>query len=84
MLRSLVVEVLQDKPSEKILFRIWREGQQRADAAAGDNASFEMEEDQVRRDRRGPGQTGWWLGRHRDDEETETRNEGPGTQEKLA
>lgn len=48
VLRSLVVEVLQDKPSEKILFRIWREGQQRADAAAGDNASFEMEEDQVR------------------------------------
>ena len=48
VLRSLVVEVLQDKPSEKILFRIWREGQQRADAAAADNASFEMEEDQVR------------------------------------
>eukprot|EP00903_Cladosiphon_okamuranus_P006860 g6681.t1 len=47
VLRSLVVEVLQDKPSEKRLFRVWREGQQRADAAAGDNASFEMEEDQV-------------------------------------
>eukprot|EP00752_Nemacystus_decipiens_P008745 g7806.t1 len=47
VLRSLVVEVLQDKPSERILFRIWREGQQRADAAAGDNAAFEMEEDQV-------------------------------------
>ncbi|CAM9281329.1 unnamed protein product [Scytosiphon promiscuus] len=47
VLRSLVVEVLQDRPSEKTLFKIWREGQLRADAAAGENASFEMEEDQV-------------------------------------
>lgn len=47
MLRDLLIEVLLDQPSEKRLFRIWREGQQRADAAAGENASFEMEEDQV-------------------------------------
>lgn len=47
VLRRLVVEVLQDKPSEKVLFRNWREGQQRADAAAGSNAGFEMEEDQA-------------------------------------
>lgn len=47
VLRSLVVEVLLDKPSEKTLFQVWREGQQRADAAAGDSASFRMEEDQV-------------------------------------
>ncbi|CAB1096732.1 unnamed protein product [Ectocarpus sp. CCAP 1310/34] len=47
VLRSLVVEVLLDKPSEKVLFHVWREGQQRADAAAGDSASFQMEEDQV-------------------------------------
>ncbi|CAN0266212.1 unnamed protein product, partial [Ectocarpus sp. 12 AP-2014] len=47
VLRSLVVEILLDKPSEKTLFHVWREGQQRADAAAGDSASFQMEEDQV-------------------------------------
>ncbi|CAM9242417.1 unnamed protein product [Pylaiella littoralis] len=47
VLRSLLVEILLDKPSEKVLFRTWREGQQRADAAAGGNASFEMEEEQV-------------------------------------
>lgn len=39
--------MLVDKPSEKKLFGIWREGQLRADAAAGGNASFKMEEDQA-------------------------------------
>ena len=47
VLRELVVECMTNRPSEKVLFQLWRKGQLRADAAAVGNASFEMEEDQV-------------------------------------
>ena len=41
--------IFEDKQSEKRMFDIWKEGQERADAAAPGMASFKMEQSQARK-----------------------------------
>ncbi|CAN0254040.1 unnamed protein product [Ascophyllum nodosum] len=47
VLRSLMRSIFEDKQSEKRMFDIWKEGEERADAAALGMASFKMEQSQV-------------------------------------
>ena len=41
--------IFEDKQSEKRMFDIWKEGEERADAAALGMASFKMEQSQARK-----------------------------------